>query len=387
MVQFMDSLRELIESKKIDIANDEKITREMTEARMKLREGAIADNLDIEVEQRLSVAVIEQELVNVLSECLEDLQGLTEDARSRAARTKATLEGLNRPDTRSSNPYDWTDIEEMELVLEQAAINVAGAEKRIQELSQRIDDALVNRAVVLGEDVPPGLARAAQRAAARSIKKASSSPEFEFGLHTENFVELKNKDGTELAAIFAKSLGSAAFDGSKAAVYGLKAVLDTVTGQPAVDAANQIAYEVKKDSDESRKSSALVESKDNAPLMLVDRVKSTAFILGSVGKAGTTIVKGIGESDSAHVAGEALRDTTKDLFTSLETAAALGTKFYHFAVRGIEETLAGEHGDLPRIPWADGMKRLTSSMPDMHPLDDVKEMVRKQSKKNKRLKP
>jgi hypothetical protein len=263
----------------------------------------------------------------------------------------------------------------MEQVLGQAAVNVAGAEKRIRQLSQRIDDALVNRAVVLGEDVPSGLAKTAQRAAARSIKKASSSPEIDIDLGSEDFLELKTKDETELLAMFAKSVGSAAFDSSKAAVYGLKAILDTVTGQPAVDAANQIAFEVKKDStDESNRSSAIVESKDPVG-QVADTVKSTASVLGSVGKAGTTIVKGIGESDSAHVAGEALKDTTKDLFTSLETAAALGVKLYQLTAKTLEETLGGEN-DLPRIPWADGMKRL-KSMDSAHVLDDVQDLLKK----------
>jgi hypothetical protein len=273
----------------------------------------------------------------------------------------------------------------MEQVLGQAAVNVAAAEKRIRQLSQRIDDALVNRAVVLGEDVPPGLAKTAQRAAARSIKKASSSPEIDFGLGSGDFLELKTKDERELLAMFAKSVGSAAFDSSRAAVYGLKAILDTVTGQPAVDAANQIAFEVRKDSaDESKKSSALVESKDPVG-QVADTVKSTASVLGSVGKAGTTIVKGIGESDSAHVAGEALMDTTKDLFTSLETAAALGVKLYQLTAKTLEETLGGEN-DLPRIPWADGMKRL-KSMDSAHVLKDVQNLLNKQTTEKKNPRP
>ena len=170
-IQLMDALEELIAAKEFDIDNDKRITKEMMEVRSKLKEGTLAVDLDRLVDQKLSVAVIEQEIVNDLSECLIHLQNMLEDARDRAARAAQALEGLQRPETRSSSPYEWTDIEEMELVLQQAAESVGGTEQRIRELSQRIDDALVNRAVVLGDDAPTGLAKTARRAAARDLQK------------------------------------------------------------------------------------------------------------------------------------------------------------------------------------------------------------------------
>lgn len=321
MIQFIDSIQELIDAKEVYISNEKELTKEIIDARSKLRDGAVAETLDKEVEQRLSVAAIERQLVDDLFECRGDLQILLEGARSRAARTRQTMDGISRPDTRTSTPYDWTDIDDMELVLQEAADNVSGAEKHIREVSQRIDDALVNRAIVLGEDVPPGLAKTAQRAAARSIERASYSPDIDFELNVEDFWELKNKDEKELFMLLAKSVGSTTVDVSKAAVYGLKAILDAVTDKPVIDAANEIVYEVRKDKDESK--------------------ELAATVLDTVGKAGTTVVKDIGQSDSAQVAGQALKKTRKDLFVSLETAAALGVKLYHKMQNRIEEKTEG----------------------------------------------
>lgn len=334
MVQLMDSLQEFIAAKEYDIANEKNITKEVMSVRSKLKDGAVADNLDNLVEQKLSVVLVEQQLVNDLLDFLVDLQELSENARARASRISQTLEEFSQPKAESSTPYDWTDIEQMEEVLEEAAESVKKAEERIFEVSQGIDNALVSRAIVLGEDVPPGVAKSAQKAAARSVKRVTRNPEIEFDLDVEHFVELKNKDEKELLAMFAKSVGSVTVDTSKAAAFGIKAIVDTVTGKPGEDAANQIASEINKDKEELESLSATEDSKKNK---VAEKVKSTASVLGSVTKAGSTIVKGVGETDSAHVAGEALKDTTKDLFTSLETAAALGAKLFSSAVNRIEE--------------------------------------------------
>lgn len=336
MVQLMDSLEEFIAAKEYDIAKEKNITKEVMEVRSKLKDGTIADNLDNLVEQKLSAVIVEQELVNDLFEFLIDLQDLTDESRERASRITQILDEFHQPDTESSTPYDWKDIEDMELVLEQAAENVKVAEERIREISQRIDNAFVTRAMVLGEDVPAGLAKTAQRAAGRSAKRAESYPELDLELDVENFIELKSKDEKELFGLLAKSVGSATFDGSKAAAYGIKAIVDTVTGKPAAEAASQIA-KVRKQQELKKDSGSAMESSDAKKNKVAETVKSTASVLGSVGKAGTTIAKGIAETDSAQVAGEALKDTTKDLVTSLETAAALGAKLYNSTVNRMEE--------------------------------------------------
>jgi len=232
LVVLVDSLEGLIGAKELDIANEKKITNEMIDVRAKLKDGPIAVELDELIEQKLNTAAIEQELMNALNECLVGLQNLLEDASDRAARTKQIMDGLAqvRPETRSSEPYDWTDFEALEQTLQNAADNVDDTEKRIRELSERIDDALVDRAVVLGEDVPPGLEKAAQRAAIRSIKKLLSSPDVD--LDFEGFLELKNKDAKELFAILTKSVGGGTDDGSKAGgTFNLKSLLDAMTGK------------------------------------------------------------------------------------------------------------------------------------------------------------
>lgn len=307
MVQLMDSLQDMVAAKECDIAEDKKIANEMIDVRSKLKNGLIAENLDKEVEQKLSVAAIDQELVNDLFGCLIDLQNLLEDAQDRATRTSQALDDFVRPETSASKPYDWSDIEAMELVFEQAADNVAAAEERIRELSERIDGALVDKALVLGEDVPPGLAKLAQKAAKRgSIKKAIISADIDLEMDLEGVMELQGKDEKELLSMLGKSVGSATVDGSKAAAYGLKSIFDSVTGKPVGDTARQTGDGIENDEGESR---AIVSSTDFTDIE-------------PASKGGSS------HSDSSRAASEALEETTKGLLDSLKAAAALSVKMF-----------------------------------------------------------
>ena len=54
-------------------------------------------------------------------------------------------------------------LKEMELVLQQTADSVSGAEHCIREISQRIMAPLLAELSSLEEDVPPGLAKIAQK--------------------------------------------------------------------------------------------------------------------------------------------------------------------------------------------------------------------------------
>jgi hypothetical protein len=305
MVQLMDSLQELVAAKECDIAEDKKIANEMIDVRSKLKDGLIAENLDKEVEQKLSLAAIDHELVNDLFGCLIDLQSLLEDAQDRSACTSQSLEDFVRPETRESNPYDWSDIERMELVLEQAADNVAGAETRIRELSARIDSALVDKVLVLGEDVPPGMAKLARKAAARaSIKKAITLADIDMDeMDLEGVTELQGMNEKELVSNLGKSVGSTTVEGSKAAAFSLKSMFDSMTGKTSIgDTAGQNMDELAEDDEDS---SAIVPSGDST-----DKGSEPS---------GT---------DSSEAANEALKETTKGLLDSLMAAAALSVKMF-----------------------------------------------------------
>jgi len=218
MDRLVESLEELIAAKQVEMTNDREIANEMIDIQSKQKDGAIAANMDKLIDQKLSAADIEQELVDDMFECRAYLQNKIEEAQYRVSYTKQALEGLaqDRPDARSSRPYDWTNIEDMELILQQAADNLDGVEERIRELSRRISIALVNRAVILGEDVPRGLEKGAQR----SIRKFLSSPDVDFDF--ERLMNLKDSDKTELFSRLADSVSSPG---------GLKTFLDSATGK------------------------------------------------------------------------------------------------------------------------------------------------------------
>ena len=264
IVQLMNALQESIAAKEYDIANEKKITNEMADVRSKLKPGIVAQTLDHLVEQKRKVGAIEQELVNDLFECLLELQIILEDARARAATIDAVLNRMVRPTTQASTPYEWRDIEAMEMVLERAAEGVIASEKRIRKLGQQIEDALVKRTVVLGDDLPPSLAKAAQRTAARKFRN-------KLKLDVEGFSDLKGKDEEELLRMLAKSVSCATLASSQAAIYGLKAVLETMTDQPVKKVTNKLLDEAKDVAQASSPRGNIQET-----------VKSTASVLGMV---------------------------------------------------------------------------------------------------------
>jgi hypothetical protein len=341
--QLMNSLQQSIASKEYEIANEEKFINEILEVRSKLKPGAVAQNLDDLVEQKRTMNVIEQALVDSLFECLLELDKISEDARARAARIDAALNRMRRPV--ASAPYEWKDIEDMEIVLEQASEEILAAEKRIRKFSQRIDEALVERTFVRGEELPPGLAKAAQRACARKATNTIKSLPRQATLNIDGFLDLKEKDEGELLRMLATSVGRATLSGSEAAVFGIKAVLDTVNDEPVKEATTELLL------DESK----ILKASPN------EGIQETASTLGKIGQAGSTIISSLEQNRSAKTAGKALQNTTKDLFDSATAAAALTVKLYdkykkNFDDIGIEakEKAAAKE----RIGQAGGFKRL-----------------------------
>lgn len=350
-MKLMGALQECVASKEYDIANEEKITIEMIDVRSKLEPGVIAQNLEEIIDRKQTVSAIETDLVADLFDCLVELEIILDDARARVALMEMALHGLARPETRSSTPYEWKDIEKMEILLEQAAENVATSEQRIRELSVRVDDALVARTIILGEDVPHSLAKAAQRRAARRLKdKVMSLPPIK--IDAEDFLNLQERDEKDLLAMLAKSVGSAAVGGSKAALFGVKAVFDTVTGKPVTEATSRMLNEVKSDaSKQGETTHGRIEG----------TLRSTASVLDNMGKAGGTMAESFVQTESAQIAGEALKETSKDLVESVKSAAALSLKLfdtYKKRVDDINVDAKAKAKARERIGLAGGFKRL-----------------------------
>lgn len=242
----------MIAAKEAEISNDQQIANEMIDIQSKEKDGAIAKDMDRLINQKLDAAEIEQELVDDLFECRAFLQNRMADARYRVAYTKQALEGLarERPDSRSFEPYSWADIDDMELVLEQAADNVDGAAERIRMLSRRINIALVKRAIILEEEVPVGLSKGGQR----GIRNLLSSPAVDLDIN--DFLKMGDSDRKEFFTRLTES-------GSKAAADGFKSLLDEATKNPSEDSSKRTPRFGQ------GKSDALVENKN---LMLEERI-------------------------------------------------------------------------------------------------------------------
>jgi len=158
--RLVESLQRNIGDKQANIARDEGIVQEIMGVKSKVDAGKVAENLKSTVDLKLNVIAIDKKLVTDLNECLVDLQTLLKGARDRAAFTQKALGGLGRPpQTRSSDAFDWSLIEQMEQVLQKSGNDVVNEKERIREIGRRIGDTLVNRTIILGEDVPPELSK------------------------------------------------------------------------------------------------------------------------------------------------------------------------------------------------------------------------------------
>lgn len=233
-----------------------------------------------------------------------------------------------------AKPYEWSDIDELEAVLDQAANLVVESDRRVQDLRGRFQMALMNRSAVLGEG-SPSLMAAAQRAASfdlQSVAQGLSARARDAAAEQAiKFDELKDQDQAEVAGILARSVGRAAVEGTRGAYLGLKAVVDGVVSA-------QVAEAARKARDESagivgNLEGVKVESADDIKdLVKSDKVRgslrSTEATLGYIGEAARAIWSNARGTKSAQMSEEALRESSKDLASAANAFAALTSKGY-----------------------------------------------------------
>jgi len=303
----MTDLEEAISQKNALIQAEDKITTEMMEVRSKLKTGNISSQLDILIDQKRQVATFEQAQLDDLMGSMTAAQTILRDTKDRRATIQAVLDNVRDIDVKQHGEvgYDFSELEKLEEIWEMAAKNAEAENIKILQLKNKFDDELLNKVLLLGDEVPEYLQAAASRllirkeaaaqvAKQRELAKQTTSRNLTPSIESSND-NFESKDDYELLGIVAKSLSSAAIDSAKAGVFGIKAVLDTVK--------------------EKEGSQKMPTEKD----LEQDSIKA-------LGEAGKTVASSVSKSESAVQANNALKETGADLGFAFKAISALGKK-------------------------------------------------------------
>lgn len=306
-------LEEAIQSKSSEIKSEEGITAEMVEVRSKLKTGNISKQLDALIDEKRQLATFEQTQLDDLKAFVVTADSIIDNTKIRSQEIQKAIDNVNAIDIKQPGDvkYDFSNFVELEMMWEKAATDAENDNVTILKLKKNFDQVLLNKIILLGEEVPEYLTIAANDLAIqkeaqvqgqelrntanqRGIVKSSS--------HSESSIQhgdtMDAKGEYELLGVVASSLGHAALDSAKAGVLGVKAVIDTVN---------------EKEVTEKLKSSAAGKQFDQNSLK-------------AIGDAGRAIASNVGKAASASHASDALKDTSNDLGSVFKALGALGKK-------------------------------------------------------------
>jgi len=298
--ELVEMLKFAIADKVAEISREEGIFAQMTEVRSSHRPGKIATQLDALLDQKRSLLDIENQLLVDMSECLTEMISVLDDCRVRSSKFDEVLNRITRQKPIAAQAgemtYQWLDIEEMENVLHRAATTATLSDKKIRGLQKHMDENMVMKKVLTGEDVLESIEKGGEsdffeRTITTKTKAALQPLMYEITGNKMKYDELRDMDDSEVLGVLAKSLGHAALSSSKAAVFGIKAVIDNVSKQSTADAAGEHGGR-----------SNVASERD------------------------TSTVAGIVDSEASKKSGDALKDASKNILSAAGAIAALGAK-------------------------------------------------------------
>lgn len=352
ILSLMGKIQSAIDTKKSEIVSEEAITTEMMTVRTKVKEGAIASQIDHVLEQKVKVAAIEEKLVHDLTDCMVELESFLKETKQRAVSMGSTLQRFKGADAQYAKSYSWNDIEVMEGVLETAVEDAVNCEKTMNVVRKWVNDAALDKSAVLGEPVPSTLTevdrkRKTKRAHELELKnklnmlEGTTSTSVE-SVHTMKTVQdLEKSSETEVLGVLAKATGEAILSGSKMAMFGVKSILDSSlaseVGEKTSVALQKSSGVTKGVSDLSKKATEKGIPKEGSNAVeslkeliqseiMKDTLKSTGETLGAVGDVAGEIAGNVKDTESTKKAGNAAVDTGKSLMNAFSAAAVLGKK-------------------------------------------------------------
>ncbi len=327
----------------------------MTLLRNKMEDSTIASQLDVVIAQKHALGAIKRCQVDDLNEILDEVQSIVGDTRALITLVTETLGGvvpLVAGNSDSDSGWggggggvlddNFSKLENLQNVWEDASDGIEKSELRMKALKEKYDNNRLNKLILLGEPIPPSLQEGGVKDSSEITMSApfsskevhSSSSQI---VKSSKNIDLSTKDEKELVGVLALSVGKAAFASAKAGLFGLKALLETMSDEE-VSGITEDA--LKKSAGISKVSSGLAESVESIRFMKYDDdlkkvainndlksgIESTGETLKGFGKAGKTIVNKVSSASSASQASNALKETSEDLIQAFNAVTALSMK-------------------------------------------------------------
>ena len=141
--ELLESLTLSIEVKIAALEADNKIRSGLSKARTNVKSTeigrrGIVTQLDILLQEKETrVSAIEEALLVNLQDCVRELESIKLGSVRRQRIMENTLSRIIRSELSSTDPYDWSDVEALELVANDVIKEVQGAEAKISTLQDR----------------------------------------------------------------------------------------------------------------------------------------------------------------------------------------------------------------------------------------------------------
>lgn len=295
----VDNLQKSIKAITKDIASEKKIAKEMRELRSRLNDSsASASQLDKLLVQKEDLLSVEKKLLYDLNQCIVETRQTLYDCEKRAHKMKNVLTKIDT----SSLDACWSDIDEMENVLNEVAYDVSTSEARVASLRERIAQILIEKDAILKSD-------------ANEEKEISGSSYNDWnsgGSVVVKLSELQEWNDTEVFKQFAVSLGNATFSGSKAAVFAIKTFIEAASNEKETLNAEQ-----------ARQKSKIIGAASNETFK-----ESTKSALDAFVDTAKVYFETASSIDTGKRATSNLDDVTKELTTVANTIGALGIRVF-----------------------------------------------------------
>ena len=159
MINLVSTIDLVLATKGEDIMEYMSIVDEIESVRARIRDGTVASQLDLALEKNKELIAIDTKLCEELTRCKEEAESIQTEAKRRRKKMETLVTTLKVPDiaTAGDSDFDFSQIKEVELLLQEAGRSANRSNKKINDIQTRFDDALRSRILFTGETMPERL--------------------------------------------------------------------------------------------------------------------------------------------------------------------------------------------------------------------------------------
>ena len=159
MINLASTIDLVLATKGEDIMEYMSIVDEIESVRARIKDGTVASQLDLALEKNKELIAIDTKLCEELVRCKDEAESIQKEAMRRRKKMETLVTTLKVPDiaTAGDSDFDFSQIKEVELLLQEAGRSANRSNKKINDIQKRFDDALRSRILFTGETMPERL--------------------------------------------------------------------------------------------------------------------------------------------------------------------------------------------------------------------------------------